>query len=357
MPRELPRTYRLIKKVVPAPALSLLIRLLPNGLERRVNKVVDSRLLAPLERFLARRSEAQQRNTRPHVKREQLIDNLENCGFPHGCAVFVHSSLKSLGYVVGGAATVIDALQDVVVQRRGGTIAMPAFSLRGTMYDTLRSGQTFSPKTSPSTMGAITEAFRTHPRVVRSVHPTHSVAAQGARAAWLVDGHARGERTFGEGSPFAKLLEADGYLLGLAIDLGPVTFYHVIEDLRPDDFPLRVYTKDSPLEAICYDDAGHPRRIKVMAHDPDIAKTRIDRPDGEWIRSYITRYLEEQRGLRWVRMGTGRAWVIHVRDMYRALEDLMSRSITIYSSREQVEALVSNDEVTEDRAPTRMIRN
>ena len=111
------RIYRLIKKVVPKRALSLLMRWLPSDFERRLNRMMSFRLLAPLEAFLARRSEVQQKKARPHVERQQLIEDLEKCGFPEGCNVFIHSSLKSLGWVIGGARTVIDALAIVVVER------------------------------------------------------------------------------------------------------------------------------------------------------------------------------------------------------------------------------------------------
>ena len=48
-------------------------------------------------------------------------------------------------------------------------------------------------------------------------------------------------------SPLGRVLEADGYIMGLGTDLGPVTFYHVLEDLCGDSFPFPVYTPDSPV--------------------------------------------------------------------------------------------------------------
>ena len=42
-------------------------------------------------------------------------------------------------------------------------------------------------------------------------------------------------------------------------------------------------------------------------------------------------------------MGAGRAWTVAARDMYRDLEDLLSRGITIYSTREQVERLEQDE--------------
>src|SRR5206468_365221 len=119
-----------------------------------------------------------------------------------------------------------------------------------------------------------------------SLHPTHSVAAVGPRASWLVDGHHLDTRAFGRYSPFGRLIEADGFILGLGIDLGPVTFYHVLEDLGA--FPTNVYTSDSPIAATCVDERGRRVELKVMAHDPVASVTRIDKPNGMAIRSYMT---------------------------------------------------------------------
>ena len=337
------RTFKLIKTVVPSPLLAFASRILPKGVKRTVNQAVQS-IGGPVERLLRRRAEARVRSSSPTVTRDALIADLEALALPPGGIVFVHSSLKALGYVEGGAAAVVDALRTVIVERGGGTLAMPTFTGIGSMCETLRSGVVFCSRTSPSRVGAITELFRHQPGARRSLHPTHSVAALGPRADWLVEGHHRCVGAFSEGSPLARLLEADGHLLGLGTGLGTVTFYHVLEDLRPD-FPFNVYTPDSPIDAICRDESGVEHRLRVMAHDPTASRTRIDRPEGEWIRDYITSYFEADGSLRWSKMGAGRAWTIPARSMYAGLEALLAQGITIYSTREETDQKVINKAV------------
>jgi aminoglycoside 3-N-acetyltransferase len=145
---------------------------------------------------------------------------------PNHAVVFMHSSMSRLGYVEGGVATVVSALRGAVVEARDGTVAVPTFSMRGGMAETLRAGEIFDVRNTPSGTGRITELIRKQPDARRSLHPTHSVAAIGPRAARLVEAHHRDRRSFGPLSPFARLIEADGYILGLGVDLGPVTFYH-----------------------------------------------------------------------------------------------------------------------------------
>src|SRR5690606_13580660 len=113
----------------------------------------------------------------PHVTRDSLTRDLEALTLPPGVPLLVPTSLQGLGFVEGGAGAVVDALVEVVVERRGGTLALPTFSIDGNMRKTLAGGRAFDVRSTPSNLGAIPEAFRRHPLARRSIHPTHSIAA------------------------------------------------------------------------------------------------------------------------------------------------------------------------------------
>lgn len=312
--------------------------LTPDPVKAAVRSLLRSPLGAPIEAGLTRSAERAQATRRPSVTRAALIQDLSRLELPAQPVVFVHASLSRLGYVEGGAAAVVEALEALVVERLGGTLAMPAFTMAGTMAATLYGQATFDVRTTPSGMGAITEAFRRRPGVERSLHPTHSVAAKGPHARWLTESHHVDPHSFGRHSPFGRLLEVEnGWLLGLGTDLGPVTFYHVLEDLDPG-FPRRVYTRDSPLPATCIDRNGTAHRIKVFAHDPECSLGRIDRPEGAWIRGRVTDEMR-LRGLRWHEVGAGRAWTMPAAEMYDGLLDLLTRGLTIYSTETEAQAL------------------
>ena len=55
-----------------------------------------------------------EKETRVILTREDLINGLKKCGVAEGQNIMVHISLKKLGFVVGGAETVIRALIDIV---------------------------------------------------------------------------------------------------------------------------------------------------------------------------------------------------------------------------------------------------
>lgn len=156
----------------------------------------------------------------------------------------VHSSLSSIGYVLGGAQTVVRSLLEV--SGFDGTLVMPAFSPEVSDPagwsdhpfgdDDLKLAQdhvpAFDAAVTPTSMGAIAEAFRTWPGVLRSEHPQVSVAACGPLAARIVSPHeiAWGQ---GAGSPFERLYDLDATLLLLGVGFNRATFLHFAESRVP----------------------------------------------------------------------------------------------------------------------------
>lgn len=273
------------------------------------------------------------RAARHRVTADDVSRTIKALGIRSGDVIFVHSSLSRLGYVRGGAPEVIEGLIGAVGS--AGTVAMPAFTLFGSMADTLRQGQVFDVRTSPSTVGVITETFRKWPGVLRSLHPTHSVAALGPHAHYIVRDHHLASSNFGPGTPLHRIMELDGWIIGLGVDFGPVTFVHVIEDTVPD-FPVQVYLEET-FPATVVDHTGHSFRVLVRAHNPEVAQTRIDKPVGAWIRNYFKNYLERTGRFRVVGIGAGKAWAMRARALFEAQLELLGCGVTIYTTLEEYE--------------------
>ncbi|WP_217619280.1 AAC(3) family N-acetyltransferase, partial [Achromobacter sp. GbtcB20] len=132
---------------------------------------------AVLESTRRRRNEQQIRRSSRHVTRAELVRDLAGLGIARGDTLFVHSSLKSLGYVEGGAAAVVGALQDAAGPE--GTLLVPTYYLpAGTVKAACEmEGYVFDPNRHGTNMGRLPETFLTQAATHRSVHPTHSVSA------------------------------------------------------------------------------------------------------------------------------------------------------------------------------------
>jgi aminoglycoside 3-N-acetyltransferase len=81
-------------------------------------------------------------------------------------------------------------------------------------------------------MGAITEELRTRPGALRSLEPTHSVAALGPNAHFLVEDHVNADGSCDEHSPLYRLTQLPrGYVLLLGVDFRNCTLLHTAEEL------------------------------------------------------------------------------------------------------------------------------
>jgi aminoglycoside 3-N-acetyltransferase len=159
------------------------------------------------------------------MSRDEIVRLLEGLGL-RGNQVVVHASLSSLGRVDGGASTLCAALLDVVGD--GGTILIPAFTYAETL-----SGHTagrpvaYHPDLPVSReIGAVAEAFRHLPGVLRSSHPTHSFCAWGRQAREALSTQ-RDNNPLG---PLKKLNVVQGQVLLLGTSLQAATAIHLAEE-------------------------------------------------------------------------------------------------------------------------------
>ena len=150
--------------------------------------------------------------------RRELVADLRRLGVRPGMDLMVHSSLAAIGQVEGGAETVVDALLQAVGKR--GTLLAPSFNHRA--------AQVYNALTTPTTNGAIPDALWRRDEAARSVHPTHAVAAIGARAEQYCRGHLEAG-IWAEDSPIGKLVHGGGYILALGTTHDTSTAYHVAE--------------------------------------------------------------------------------------------------------------------------------
>jgi len=252
------------------------------------------------------------------VNGDEIKADLNKLGLHKGCAVLVHSSLSSIGYVVGGADAVIDALLEVVGEK--GTVAVPTFPFRGLMADYVQNRPIFDVEKTPSKMGMITERFRQRPDSVRSSHPTHSVAAIGPHASFLTQGHENSLCPFDEASPFSKLIKIGGYVLLLGVDYESMTVLRTFECMVPD-FPYQVYSEE-PVELHVVDAKGQEKIVMTKAQNPEISKIRSN--------TIVGRYLDRS-GISTIGfVGMAKARLVFVGDLLHIMSELLKMNITTY---------------------------
>lgn len=157
------------------------------------------------------------------LTKEELVSGFCEIGLVNGDIVLVHSALRKLGPVDGGADTVIDALLQVV--GNNGTVAMPTHTWKVVN----REQPVFHQTLTPSNVGTLTNIFRLRPGVIRGLHPTHSIAAIGASASELVSVDECDDTPCSAISPYGKLREWGGKVMIIGVGLECCTFFHGCE--------------------------------------------------------------------------------------------------------------------------------
>ena len=158
-------------------------------------------------------------------------DALRTLGVTDGDILLFHSSLKSFGYIEGGADAVIDGALLAVGDR--GTLVAPTLVQR----DFANAYKNWDKNRTPSDVGRITEVFRKRPEALRSDQATHSVAAIGPMAKFLTEGHTAcgprpsiyGDYAFAESSPWQKMYDLGGKVVFMGATIESNTYRHFIE--------------------------------------------------------------------------------------------------------------------------------
>jgi aminoglycoside N3'-acetyltransferase len=259
-------------------------------------------------------------------------------GIAQGDTLFIHSSLKSLGYIDGGATTVVQALQDAVGPQ--GTLVIPTYYMPGGSIRATCEMQdyVFDVRKDGTNMGRLPESFLACTGIHRSVHPTHSVSAWGRHAAYLTEAHHRAPSVFGEGSPWQRFVDVEhAKVLGLGISMGPVTFYHVLEDAMGAAFPVPVWQDESYLLP-CLDQQGQRWEVPVRPFAASIAQRRIDHPSRSDLRDYFQAEFKRTGLLVEGQVGDAASWWIPARGFFDHLQQLSGENLTIYSTADELAA-------------------
>jgi aminoglycoside 3-N-acetyltransferase len=157
------------------------------------------------------------------LTQKDIVDGLKKLGLERGAVVEVHSSLSSLGPVEGGAATVINALTDVVGEE--GAIVMSAYLVTPPLPLTeeekakgiIAKVRLLDEKADCKTgMGVIADTFCKWPNTCMG-QGEHRVCAWGHNAHL----HSQG---------YAYLLSIDGWVLLLGVDINRCSSMHTAED-------------------------------------------------------------------------------------------------------------------------------
>ena len=174
-----------------------------------------------------------------NYNKQQLKDQLKSMGLKGDETILIHSSMKSIGEVDGGADTVLDAWMEYF---KDGLLLLPTHTWKTVNAD----NPVYNPQTTPSCVGLLTNMFMKRDGVIRSLHPTHSMAGYGKNAAEYLAGEEYNNTPCTPGGCYDRLKDAGGKVLLVGVGHERNTYIHSVEDVL--NVPNRL--SDMPMELV-----------------------------------------------------------------------------------------------------------
>jgi aminoglycoside N3'-acetyltransferase len=169
---------------------------------------------------------------RSAISLSEIRELFRKLGFERDRVVWVQSSWNEFYNLSAKPSELLELMLDMLGPK--GTLVMPAFPIEQDP------GKILEIDFAPSSCGLLSEIFRRHAGVVRSIHLSSSVCAHGPAADYLVRDHHREIFAWGKLSPFVRLSELDARLvcLGLGRFVTNLTPLHSVECLLYEELPF-----------------------------------------------------------------------------------------------------------------------
>lgn len=242
----------------------------------------------------------------------------EELGVKRGSVVFVHSSVNKMNLDFL-SLRVLKLLMEIVGKE--GTLLFPSTHLLERPEEYFRKNGIFDVRRSPTTMGIIAELARRQEGAYRSLHPTNSVCAIGQYAKELTENHHNSIYPCGVQSPYYKIVEYDGIIIGLGVSTENMSFVRCVEDIIKGNFPVET-RKREVFEGQVIDKNGDIKVVKTVVSHERTKWRNIPR----YIRKHIPEGVCRDLQINGIQFFTADA-----QDLYKRMNELAEQGITIYS--------------------------
>mgnify|MGYP003296332469 CR=1 FL=1 len=187
--------------------------------------------------------------------KEALKAQLKQMGIKPTDTVVIHTSMKAIGDVEGGPDGVLDAFCEYLSD---GLFLVPTH----TWDDVTRSNPYFDVRISVPNIGLIPRRAALRKDGIRSLHPTHSVWAYGARAEEFVRGEERSGSPAPVGGCWDRMADWGTKILLIGVDNTKNTFIHSVDERA--ELPNRLC--NTPFDVTVTDWNGKVRTFPMLHH-------------------------------------------------------------------------------------------
>lgn len=176
--------------------------------------------------------------------KKTIIEDLKKIGIKPTDTLLVHSSMNAIGEVKNGADDVLDGFIEYM---KPGLLVFPTHT-----WETIGEERLVCDlRSEPSCVGLLSNLFMKRSGVLRSWHPTHSVAAIGKDAKSFIESNEKYDTPCHRESSWGKLLDRKAKILFLGCSLRCNTFMHAVEEWN--NIPNRIAETHQQLKIIIPD--------------------------------------------------------------------------------------------------------
>ena len=159
--------------------------------------------------------------------KKEIFAQLEALGAPSDRVVLVHTSLRAVGAVEGGAQGLLDVMIEYFT-RGGGLLCIPAHT-----WHNLGREITLDMNSSDTCLGALAKVAAEDGRGIRTENPTHSMVIFGdrVRAEKFAENEARVTTPTAPEGCYGRLYSEGGYVLLIGVAQNRNTYLHSVDEM------------------------------------------------------------------------------------------------------------------------------
>lgn len=177
------------------------------------------------------------------VTKQEVFDLLKKFNIKPSDTVIVHSALRKVGEIEGGANGLIDAFIEYLHK---GHLIIPTHTWAG-----IAERLYYDVNSTPTCLGALSKVAIERKDGVRSLHPTHSVKVFGKNAKKLVKGEENLSTPTAKGCLLSSFCLKKAYVILLGVTQTSNTFLHAVEErigvsdrITPDGLEITIKDYD-----------------------------------------------------------------------------------------------------------------
>ena len=167
------------------------------------------------------------------IEAEDIQKMLKQLGISSSNCVTVHTSLKSIGKICGGAETMLNAFCEYLQE---GMLVVPTHTWANVNAETPE----FNIRTTKPCIGAFpslcAKVAIDHENAVRSLHPTHSAAIFGKKAKVYADGEIQVRSRTPRNGVWGRLYDQNAKVVMIGVGLESNTYLHAVDE-EVNDLP------------------------------------------------------------------------------------------------------------------------